>query len=249
MKKRIAIIFALALLLALAWYRYHQPDIERAAVKQAHYYTSPKQSRVFITNILPLVQKENSQILKLRHHILLLASVWHQPGQLTAKDQQWLINIASNYQLKHWDISQETNWQQLLLRVDVIPNSLVIAQAANESAWGQSRFAREGHNLFGQHCYTQNCGMIPRGRTADQHFEVTAFKRVSDSIHSYMLTLNSNSNYQRFRQIRQKLHQQHKALSGEVLAAGLVNYSARRDAYVTTIRQIIKHYHLSQYDQ
>lgn len=239
----LAAISVLVLILVSVWHRSHPAKISHG------HYASVAQSRAFIDKILPLIRQQNKKIIQTRNRILLLRSIQKKFGQLPKQYQQWLNEVARMYQLRYWNSNSDQDWQLLLQRVNIIPNSLVIAQAANESAWGQSRFARGGNNLFGQHCYYKNCGIVPHRRAANQYFEVTKFDSISASIGNYMLTLNTNDNYRQFRQLRQKLQQQQKLLSGKVLVAGLINYSQKKDQYIIIIRGIIDRYHLSQYDQ
>lgn len=131
-------------------------------------------------------------------------------------------------------------WTRLLRRVDVIPVKLVLAQAANESAWGTSRFAREGNNLFGQWCFTKGCGMVPIRRAEGASHEVALFTTPAASVRAYMLNLNSGGAYEHFRKIRIGLKRMNKPQSAIVLAAGLEKYSERGRDYVRSIRDMIR---------
>jgi len=127
----------------------------------------------------------------------------------------------------------------LLNKIDQIPTSLVLAQAAIESAWGTSRFAQKGNNLFGEWCFSQGCGIVPLHRAKGSHHEVKAFASIADSVRSYMLNLNSHPAYQAFR--NKRLKQQSAAqLSGCYLASGLINYSEKKERYIESIKQLIR---------
>jgi Bax protein len=130
----------------------------------------------------------------------------------------------------------------------VIPPSLVLAQAANESAWGTSRFARRGNNLFGQWCFSQGCGLVPRGRVEGASHEVASFSSPYRSVRSYIQNLNRHPTYQLLRDIRLKARNRDDIASGPSLAAGLLGYSERGEDYVEEIRNMIRHNNLDYYD-
>jgi Bax protein len=130
--------------------------------------------------------------------------------------------------------------QELMERVDVIPTSLVLAQAANESAWGMSRFAREANNMFGQWCFDSGCGLVPARRGVNATHEVKAFASIEESVNAYFLNLNTNSSYQEMREMRAQMRAQGRPLDSMVLARGLTRYSQRGMAYVSELQDIIR---------
>ena len=133
--------------------------------------------------------------------------------------------------------------------MDVIPVSLVLAQAATESGWGTSRFAVQGNNLFGQWCYREGCGIVPKQRAGDASHEVRAFPTIEGSVNAYFANINSHHLYQNFRQIRAEMRQQQMTLDSTALAAGLKRYSERGMNYVEDILKIISQNSLVQRDQ
>jgi Bax protein len=145
-------------------------------------------------------------------------------------------------------LSNQSLWRKLLRRVDIIPVSLIIAQAAYESDWGRSRFAKEGLNYFGQRCTVVGCGIIPKNRAAGEIYEVKKFPDVLSSIQGYIHNLNTHSAYMHLRKIRERQRLAHHKLQGEILAQGLFWYSERYERYVIAIRKIIKYYGLWKYD-
>ena len=204
-------------------------------------YTDVKQKKLdFFLFLLPKVKIANEAILKERRWLAQL------PDSITKKNQATLVVLAKKYKVKAVGFNDII--EQLLIRVDTIPASLVLAQAANESAWATSRFARQGNNLFGQWCYVKNCGLIPKQRGKGENHEVAQFKSVQQSIESYMRNLNSQYSYEDLRVLRQHLRNNEKVVSGHQLAQGLLKYSTRREAYVKEIQAMIKHNGLSQYD-
>ncbi len=204
-------------------------------------YTDVKQKKLdFFLFLLPKVKIANEAILKERRWLAQL------PDSITKKNQATLVVLAKKYKVKAVGFNDII--EQLLIRVDTIPASLVLAQAANESAWATSRFARQGNNLFGQWCYVKNCGLIPKQRGKGENHEVAQFKSVQQSIESYMRNLNSQYSYEDLRTLRQQLRISKNVVSGYQLAQGLLKYSTRREAYVKEIQAMIKHNGLSQYD-
>ena len=138
-----------------------------------------------------------------------------------------------------YDVEQDTvgaSIQELLLRVDEIPTSLVLAQAANESAWGTSRFAQDGHNYFGQWCFKQGCGITPSNRAPGATHEVKRFNTPMDSVHAYFININTHRAYKTLREIRASAE---KPVSGVLLADGLLNYSERKQAYIDELKSMI----------
>ncbi|MBT8145319.1 MAG: glucosaminidase domain-containing protein, partial [Gammaproteobacteria bacterium] len=127
-----------------------------------------------------------------------------------------------------------------LKRVDKIPAPLALAQAANESAWGTSRFALEGNNVFGQWCFDEGCGIVPKRRRADASHEVRAFASLDAAVQAYFLNLNTHDRYKNFRDMRFQMRNQRGDLDPLVLAYGLVGYSERGDEYVDEIQTIIQ---------
>ena len=115
-----------------------------------------------------------------------------------------------------------------------------MAQAANESAWGLSRFAQKGNNLFGQWCFKKGCGIVPGQRNAGANHEVRKFASINDSVASYMHNLNTGRAYKDLRKLRATLRSTNAAVDGHTLAKGLIKYSSRGKAYVKEIQSMIK---------
>ena len=140
--------------------------------------------------------------------------------------------------------------QSLLARIDVIPPSLVLAQAANESAWGTSRFAAKANNYFGQWCFKKDCGLVPLRRSAGTTHEVRKFANAQKSVRGYLMNLNTGRAYVGLRAIRTKARRSGAVISGMDLAAGLTQYSERGEEYVKELRSMISYNKLvPKYDQ
>lgn len=211
------------------------------------YSNQQKRKQAFFTYVSQLAQTANTKILENRTKATQLRKRYTQSKTLSPDNQIWLQTMAQRYRLKNWDITKSNKWNTLLRRVDIIPMSILLAQAAKESAWGTSRFAREGNNLFGQWCFKQGCGLIPEQRPKNGKYEVRAFPNALASVKSYMRNLNTNRHYKNFRLRRATLRAENKRLSGYVLAEGLNKYSQRGTIYVKEVRQLITANQLSKF--
>ncbi|MFQ5785636.1 MAG: glucosaminidase domain-containing protein [Alphaproteobacteria bacterium] len=205
--------------------------IDRVPADLARLQSPGERKQVFIKMMLPLVLKANERILAERRRLLSLRA---ERGQLSWYEQLWLDRLAERYGLESADINE------LLKRVDVIPPSLALAQAAEESGWGTSRFVREGNALFGQRTFRTGGGLVPRARDQGESHEVLIFGRLLDSVAAYMGNLNSHWAYTEFREARARQREAGKTLDGHALAGALTHYSERGKAYIVTIRSIIE---------
>jgi Bax protein len=185
--------------------------------------------QAFFDYLRPLVAIANREIMAERK----IASAW-KPDQPATEEIRALL---SRYDIRSNDPQQQK--QLLMRRIYPVPPSMAMAQAASESAWGTSRFAREGNNLFGQWCFTAGCGIVPNRRAPGAFHEVTRFDSPLDAIRSYMLNINTHPVYQTLRQERQKQVARQGYASGEKLAEGLTRYSERGDIYVYEVRRLI----------
>ncbi len=195
----------------------------------------------FFTFLNHYIEQENINILSDRKKLLAL----DKKSSFNFLDHYWLKELGDHYKI---DIKQaiaddtlSEAIDNLLLRVDAIPPSLALAQAAEESAWGTSRFASQGNNYFGQWCYTENCGLTPLQRDHNATHQVQVFVHAEQAVVAYMRNLNSNRAYRELRDIRAQLRSQNTAITGTAMAAGLERYSGIGAAYVKNIRGIISY--------
>ena len=193
----------------------------------------------FFARMKPIVVSENNRILQLRQQIMHLKAA----PRLNRQQQAWLAHVTNNYGLTLPSQPDYDQWQALLSRVDIIPLEMALVQAANESAWGKSRFARQGNNYFGQWCYKKGCGMVPKQRAAGASHEVRRFDNVRQSVRAYLRNINTSPAYAEFRSIRHSLRVQSKPLNAHVLVVGLKSYSERGMDYVRTIQSMIRSNH------
>lgn len=201
--------------------------------------------QAFISYFVPLIRATNSEILKDRKTALELRNRYADLGFL---ERRSLRSLANSYSLQEFDEENTQHWKELLKRVNTVPTSLALAQAANESAWGTSRFAQEGNNYFGQWCFQPGCGLVPKSRAAGKTHEVAKFSSPAESVKAYIDNLNRNSAYESLRSIRARRAEKNDSYSGIDLAAGLVKYSERGQDYVSEIQSLIRINQLEQYD-
>ena len=183
--------------------------------------------QTFFRILLPIVASENDRIREERQQIV------DDPAAVDAE-------LYEKYRVEPGDVDT------LLRRVDVVPMSLVLAQAAVESGWGSSRFAREGNNYFGMRTYNEDVdGIDPK--KADG-FKVIAYPSISASVRSYMLNLNTHKAYAELRRMRARLRTSGEPLSGSALTGLLTNYSEVPERYGRTLRDLIKANNLARFD-
>lgn len=202
----------------------------------------------FFNRLRPLVNNEITAIKHQRTEIAKWQNSLKQGQKLSLAMQTKARLLASSYRLKGFHSTEAKSYDALLARVDIVPASMVLAQAADESAWGRSRFAVQGHNLFGQWCFLPGCGIVPKRRPKGATYEVQRFRDEQQAINRYFHNLNTGASYNKFRQLREQLRHQGKPLNGLVLAQGLQHYSSRGLNYVREIQTIIKRYGLKKYD-
>ncbi len=195
--------------------------------------------KAFFDFMKPSVVRQNNLLLVKREKINTWLEHISLELPLSEQEQQQLNTLVKKYRVNK-SASTLSQLNELLLRVDIVPMPLVLVQAANESAWGTSRFSRIGLNFFGIWCYRQGCGMVPGGRDTGAKHEVAAFKSLDDAVARYFHNINSHNAYRVFRTIRFELRSQEQALIPEILATGLLPYSERGADYVIDITTMLR---------
>lgn len=218
------------------------PETEEAKkpVPDFTVYTDVKEKKAAFFNYLrPEVEKQNTYILTLRHYIQSLYRKAITDEALSDEDIARLDWLEEEYRVKS---AQPLNMRllDLLAKVDILPVDLVLVQAANESAWGTSRFARQGYNFFGLWCFSKGCGFVPNRRNDGASHEVAKFDSLSRATYTYMRNLNRHDAYEDLREIRSRLRANQIPITGVALAEGLMNYSERGAAYVDELQQMIR---------
>lgn len=194
----------------------------------------------FFHYLLPGINKKNQQLLSARELVLRYLEKQNNARSITDDEKSKLESLKESY--------KTTSLDELIIRIDQIPASLALAQAATESGWGSSRFAREGNNFFGQWCYTKGCGLVPLNRNQGATHEVKVFTSVDESISAYFDNLNTNAAYNDFRSIRLALRNENQTITGKALAEGLIKYSEKGYEYVEMIQSMIASNNLESYD-
>lgn len=208
-----------------------------------------KKKNKFFSYLLPFIQAENERIANIRRRIQQAQTQKLMQESLCQDDREWLQTLAFRYKLSAKYTPDDNNFYPALLRlVDILPPSMVLAQGALESAWGQSRFARKGNNLFGEWCFGKGCGLVPLKRQSGMYHEVAKFKTVAGSVRGYFRNINTHPAYHKLRLLREKLHYQEFPVYGRDLTKTLTSYSQRGQSYVETIMAIINVNNLSRYD-
>lgn len=204
-----------------------------------------EKKRVFFLSMLPMVLLANEEIDRKRRELTALLDRHDAGSPLSAEEDILIASLAREYGLKDDPLADEAARSALLRRVDTIPPSLALAQAATESAYGTSRFARLGNNLFGEWTFTPGTGLVPKERPPGATYEVRRFASLYDSVRSYMRNLNTHRAYRPFRLRRAELRTAGLVPAGIDLAAGLERYSTRGTAYIEDLRAIIRRNGLS----
>ena len=196
-----------------------------------------KRKEFFIQIVLPLIVKENSNI---RIDRKTLFSVINKSNNSVA-EKQWLEKKYKQYGVKSGDLSS------LKVRMDEIPISLAIAQAAKETGWGTSRFALEGNALFGQWTWSGE-GLKPKDADADKGHKVMKFNVLQASVRAYQRNLNTHRTYREFRKARAELRDLNKPLDSLELSKYLNKYAETGNQYVEVLQKIIKQNNLKDFD-
>ncbi|MCZ2723246.1 glucosaminidase domain-containing protein [Marinomonas sp. 15G1-11] len=200
----------------------------------------------FFNYLLPFVIEKNSLLVRDREKIYTILASEEPPSR---EDKRWLKALREIFKLEKVDVYTHESISELLLYVDIIPESLVLAQAANESAWGTSRFALEGNNYFGQWCFRKGCGLVPEQRDDEAEHEVRRFKNARQSVFAYIDNLNINRAYADLREKRSELRQNGQEITGLTLASGLHSYSERGQDYIDEIESLISYNELWKFNQ
>ena len=200
-----------------------------------YYKLSIKQQQKEFSKILkPMIDKENSKILAERQKII---DIFNIPMFMMNKNNMMILSKLA----KKYNISDIYDKQAFLKKIDIIPEKLVLAQAAIESAWGRSYFVRNANNMFGEWDYSGK-GMIPRHRDPGKTHTIRIFKSLEDSLASYMRNLNRNPAYKEFRDLRYKYRKENKPFDAMIAATALQRYSELGKEYVRILQLVIKNF-------
>ena len=216
----------------------------------------PQKKGIFYRLMLPLAVHANAMILDRRERLQGMDATLAQGGRLPAEDDAWLREIAIVLRIADRDKAQQIAGTaalrgiiaEALYKLDVVPNGLVLGQAAYESGYGTSRFAAKGNALFGQWTYGGK-GLVPEQQRKELgDHRIAAYDWPFDSVRGYIINLSSHPAYEEFRRLRADLRAAGKPLRSMVLADGLKSYSERGQKYVDTLKGIMRVNHLTAAD-
>ena len=200
--------------------------------------STSKKRELFIKIVLPLILDENAKITEDREKLFkILGKNFNTVGE-----RVWLKRRFKEYKIDDKDLSK------LKMRMDIIPVSLALAQAANESGWGTSRFALEGNALFGQWTWSKK-GIEPADKDANKTHKVLQFQILKASVRAYKNNLNTHNAYKEFREVRAQLRQEGKHIIGLDLVKYIKNYAAIGEKYVEILQGIITKNSLTDFDK
>ncbi len=197
-----------------------------------------KKRELFIKILLPLILDENNKILEDRKKLFkILGKNFNTVGE-----RVWLKRRFKEYKIEDKDLSK------LKMRMDIIPVSIAIAQAANESGWGTSRFALEGNALFGQWTWSKK-GISPKDKDPNQTHKILQFQILKASVKAYKNNLNTHNAYKEFREVRAQLREEGNIILGSDLTKYLKAYAAIGEKYVRILDDIIEKNSLTDFDK
>tara|TARA_B100000579_G_C22808456_1_gene843851 strand:- start:70 stop:1086 length:1017 start_codon:yes stop_codon:yes gene_type:complete len=206
-----------------------------------------KEKSDFIKTILPLIVFENQKILIERNKLKEIKNLLKKDKTLSKKNLKYISKMAKNYRVEFENRHKLDVVNELLKNIDVIPNSIVVAQAANESGWGSSRFAKEYNALFGEYTYDFKKGVVPLRREIGEKHLVKSFSSIDKSVQSYFRNINSHHAYKEFRTIRKVMREKNNFTNTNLLIDTLDTYAEDKN-YIKTIRSIIKSNKLDSLD-
>ncbi len=202
------------------------------------------QRNKFVEIMLPMIKKANKITLKRREFVINFFNKLEKKGfgGIDKSDLRRLVRISKIYKIKNLFDKDD-----YLLKIDKVPESLALTQAAIESAWGKSRFAIQADNLFGQWTYGAK-GIIPQDRAEGKIHKIRIFNSLQASVNAYVNNLNSNRAYKNFRIQRYQSRILDEKFSGTDAAQTMKKYSQLRDKYVQMVRRFMVKHKFLRYD-
>ena len=204
-------------------------------------FSIKERKKNFIADLFPVIHSANQDIIEKRN-IFFEIKKKIQSNNLNVLEAAILKKLFNEYKVKNNDLAE------LKKRIDIVPISLAIAQAAIESGWGTSRFAQEGNAYFGQKIIGIKVDGIRPNDSENPLIKVRIFENLNDSVKAYLNNLNTHFAYKNFRKSRNELRSFGKTLEGEVLANQLKKYSELGNEYINNVQEIIRKNNLSKFD-
>ena len=202
---------------------------------------------LFLQTILPMVLSVNEELRSARSKVVALSKSMASGEDLDDAEADWLGELEQLFRIERKGEAPAA--KALLKRLDEVPVGLALAQAAIESGWGTSRFAREGNALFGQRTWTQDDGLVPKNRQEGESFRVRRFDSPADSVWVYVHNLNTAPAYAGWRARRAALRAAGQGLSATALLSGLEPYSEKGADYLAMLDQMIRKEKLGRFQK
>lgn len=202
-----------------------------------------KQKKYFFNYMYMLIEKENLRILKERELVKSVLFSNILSINFDSPRFQKFLEIKNKYKIKK--LFTPTDY---LKRIDIIPSSMALAQAAVESGWGKSRFIKEANNIFGHWTYNPRIGLLPQNREIGATHFIRIFQSLTASISAYALNLNRNFAYKDFRENRYLFRLKDEKLNGLLLSQTMLNYSGIAHEYLKILQNVIETNNLTNYD-
>jgi len=235
----------------------------KAAVPQVYFTNLPREltrikdtrikKELFFSTMLPPILKVNDIIRQDRRKLKKIILKITLGEKVSEAEYYWLADKLELYKVRVRDINDFTRrtgeiLEQLLTRMNIIPPELALAQAAQESGWGTSRFAQQGNALYGQWTWGDGCGMVPKRREKGKTHRMKCFSSIIEAVNSYMLNLNTQKTYAMLRQ-RRRAFRDDQPIDVLPLVETLTGYSQEGSAYVEKIKNIIRRNKLNDFSQ
>jgi len=211
--------------------------------------TIENKKRLFFRGLAPLILRANELIMIDRTRLERIRSSFIQSSSISEDDQGWIEKLAKLYKVEIGEGKiTAAALNELWTKVDIVPISLALAQAAEESGWGTSRFAAQGNAVYGQWTWGKNAIVPEQQRKELGNYGIASFETLQQSICAYMLNLNTHNAYASLRTKRAELRAKDQKITGHILAGQLTKYSERGEEYVKGLRSLMEYNRLSPAD-
>lgn len=208
-----------------------------------------QKKRIFFRGLAPLILRANELIMRDRNRLEQVRSSISQNKPISETNQDWILKLAKLYKVNAGEDSVTGPLlDELWTRVDIVPPSLALAQGAEESGWGTSRFAGAGNAIYGQWTWGDNAIVPEQQRKELGNYGIAAFGSLQEAVCAYMLNLNTHNAYADLRSKRAELRRKKGKITGSILAEQLTKYSERGEEYVNTLKSLISYNRLEPAD-
>lgn len=211
--------------------------------------TVDNKKRLFFRGLAPMILRSNELILMDRGRLEAIRSSFNKGSSMDEGDQKWILKLAKLYKVQGDEGSVTASMlDELWIKVDIVPVALALAQSAEESGWGTSRFAAQGNAVYGQWTWGKDAIKPEQQRKELGNYGIASFETLQESVSAYMLNLNTHNAYSSLRAKRAELRQKGEKITGYVLAGQLTKYSERGEEYVKGLRSLMDYNQLKPAD-